>query len=54
MNDMSIYKNIKEYNTNIKCKIWIFFDSMISEMLLNERLNPTVTELLINIRKLNI
>ena len=54
MNDMSIYKNIKEYNTNIKCKIWIFFDSMISEMLLNEKLNPIVTELLINIRKLNI
>ena len=45
-----IYKNIEEHNPDKKCKIIIVFDDMLS----NEKLNPTVTELLIRGRKLNI
>ena len=54
-NDMNdIYKNIKEYNPNKKRKILIVFDDMIADMLSNKKLNPTVTELFIRVRKLNI
>ena len=42
-NDMDgIYKNIKEYNPNKKCKILIVFDDMITDMLSNKSLNPIV------------
>ena len=40
-----IFINIKEYNTNKKHKILIVFNGMITEMLSNKKLNPTVTEL---------
>ena len=50
----NIYKNIKEYNPNKKCKILIVFDDMIADMLSNKNLNPTVTELFTRGRKLNI
>ena len=44
-NDMDdIYKNIKEYNQNKKCKILIVFDNMIPDMLNNKKHNPIVTE----------
>ena len=49
-----IYKNIEEYNSNMKRKILIVFDDMIAEMLNNKKVNPIVTELFIRGRKLNI
>ena len=32
----------------------IVFDDMIADMLINKKINPTVTELFIRVRKLNI
>ena len=49
-----IYKNIEEYNPNKKCKIFIIFDDIITDMLSNKKLNPIVTELFMKSRKLNI
>ena len=49
-----IYKNIEEYSQNKKCKILIVFDDMIAVIVINKKLNPTVTELFIRGRKLNI
>ena len=49
-----IYKNIQEYNPNMKCKILIIFDDMIPDMLNNKKLHPIVTELFIRGKKLNI
>ena len=43
----NIYKNIVEYNPSKKRKILIVFDDMIADMLSNKKLNPTVTELLL-------
>ena len=44
-NDMGdIYKNIEEYNSGKERKILILFDDMISGMLSNKKLNPTVTQ----------
>ena len=55
LNDMhDIYKNIEEYNPNKKRQILIVFDDMIADMLSNKKFNPTVTELFIRGRKLNI
>ena len=52
-NDMNcIYKNIEEFNPNIKRKILIVFDDMIADMLSNKKLNPILTELFIRGRKL--
>ena len=48
-----IYKIIKEYSPNKKCKMLIIFD-MIADMFSNKKLNPVVTELFIRGRKLNI
>ena len=54
-NDMdNVYKCIGEYNPNIKRKILIVFYYMIVDMLSNKILNPIVTELFSNGRKLNI
>ena len=50
----NIYKNIEEYNPNMKRKILIVFDDMIADMLSNKKLNPVVSELFIRGRKLNI
>ena len=49
-----IYENIKEYNPNMKHKILIVFDDMITDILSNKKPNPIVTELFIIGRKLNI
>ena len=46
------YKNIEEYNPNKKRKILMVFDDMIPDSLSNKKLNPLVTELFINGRKL--
>ena len=44
-NDMDdIHKNIEEYSPNKKRKILIAFDDMITDMLINGKLNPVVTE----------
>ena len=48
-----IYKNIEEYNPNIKMKIIISFD-MIADMLRNKKKQSNSTELFIRGRKLNI
>ena len=54
-NDMQdVYKNIEEYNLIKKRKVLIFFDDMIADMINNNKLNPTLTELFIRGRKLNI
>ena len=50
----NVYKNVEEYNPNEKRKILISFDDMIADMLINEKLNPIVTELFIRGRNLNI
>ena len=46
-----IYKNVVEYNPSKKRKILIVFDDMIADMLSNKKLNPTVTELLLEQEK---
>ena len=40
-----VYKNIENCNPLKKHKILIVFDDMISDMIINEKLNPVVTEL---------
>ena len=50
----NIYKHIEEYNPNNKRKMLIVFDDIIADMLSNKKLNPTITELFIRGRKLNI
>ena len=51
---MIFIENIEEYNPNKKRKTLIVFDDMIADMLSNKKLNPTVTELFIRGRKINI
>ena len=54
LNDIQdVYKNIEKYNIGKKRKIFIVFDDMITDMI-NKKLDPVVTELLIRGRKLNI
>ena len=54
-NDMKdVYKNIEEYNTDIKRKILIVFHDMIVDMINNKKLNSIVTELFFRGGKLNI
>ena len=54
-NDMrNVYKNIDHYNPDKENKMLIVFDDMITDMILNKRLNSIVTELFIRGRKLNI
>ena len=54
-NDMHhVYKNIDEYNPDKECKILIFLDDMIADMINNKKLNSIVTGLFIRDRKLNI
>ena len=54
-NDMqNVYKNIDEYNIGKEHKILRISDDMIADMINNNKLNSTVTELFIRGRKLNI
>ena len=47
-NDMEdIYKHIEEYNPNKKQKLLILFDDVNPDILINEKLDPIVTELFI-------
>ena len=55
MNDKDcIYKNIEEYIPNKRHKILIDLDDMVADMIINKKINPTVTELFISGAKLNI
>ena len=49
-----VYKDIDECNVDKECKIFTFFDDMISDIIYNKKLNSIVTELFIRGRKLNI
>ena len=51
---LGVYKNIEEYNLGKKRKVLIVFNDMITDMIINKKLNPVVTELLIRDSKLNI
>ena len=51
-NMQDVYKNIEEYNPGKKRKVLIAFDDMIDDMI-NNKLNPIVTELFIRGRKIN-
>ena len=52
MQDVS--KDIEEYNPGKNRKVLIVFDDMIADTINNKNLNPIVTKLFINGRKLNI
>ena len=52
MND--IYENIVEYIPDKEQKILTVFDDKISNILINKKLSPIVTEVFIRSRKLNI
>ena len=43
----NVYKNIKEYNTDIEGKMLIVFEDMIDDLMNRKKLNSVVTELLI-------
>ena len=51
---MIFIKNIGEHNPNKERKMLIVFHGLISDMLINKKLNPIVNELVITGRKLNI
>ena len=49
-----IYENLEDYNSTKKRRVLIVFDDMIADMESNKKLSPTVTELFLRGRKLNI
>ena len=52
-NDMQdVYKNIEDYNPIKKRKVLIIFDDMIADMISNNKLNPIVTELFLELENL--
>ena len=42
-----VYKNIKEYNLEKKCKVLIVVDDMIADIISNKKFNPVVTALFV-------
>ena len=41
-NDMQhVYKNIKEYNPRIKCRVLVIFDKMIADMISKKNLTQS-------------
>ena len=50
----NVYENLEEYNPITKRRVLIVFDDMITDMESNKKLSPTVTELFLRGRKLNI
>ena len=46
------YKNIEKYNLNEKRKTLIVFVDVIADIIVNEKLNPIVTEFIIRGRSL--
>ena len=49
-----VYKNLEDYNPKKKRRVLIVFDDMIADIESNKTLNPTVTELFLRWRILNI
>ena len=49
-----VYKNIEEYKLGKKRKVLTVFHDMIADIINNKKLNPIVTGLFIESRKLNI
>ena len=49
-----IYENLEDYNPTKKRRVLIVFDDMIADMESNKKLSPTVSELFLRGRKLNI
>ena len=50
----NVYENLEEYNSIKKRRVLVVFDDMITDMESNKKLSPTVTELFLRGRKLNI
>ena len=48
----SVYKNIEDYNLVRERKILIVFDDMIADMINNKKLNPIVTDCLLEVENL--
>ena len=48
-----VYKNIEDYNPGKKRKTLIVFDDMIADMINNKKLNPAVTEVEVEVEKLD-
>ena len=48
-----VYKNIEDYNPGKKRKTLIVFDDMIADMINNKKLNPVVTEVEVEVEKLD-
>ena len=49
-----IYENIKKYNSNKECKIFILFYDMFADMPSNKKLQQIVIKLFIRFRKLKV
>ena len=47
-------ENMEEYNPDKNHKVLIVFDDMITDMFINKKINPILTEFFIRDRKLNI
>ena len=47
-----VYKNIEDYNPGKKHKLLIAFDDMIADIINNKKLNPIVTDCLLEAVKL--
>ena len=48
-----VYKNIEDYNPGKKRKTLIVFDDMIADIINNKKLNPVVTEVEVEVEKLD-
>ena len=51
---IDVCENLEDYNPKKKRRVLIVFDDMIADMESNKKLSPTVTELFLRGRKLNI
>ena len=49
-----VYENLEDYDPTKKRRVFIVFDDMIADVESNKKLSPTVTELFLRGRKLNI
>ena len=49
-----VYENIDDYNLGRRRNIFIVFDDMIADIMINERFQSIIKELFIKCRKLNI
>ena len=52
-NIQDVYKNIEDYNPGKKRKTLIVFDDMIADMINNKKLSPVVTEVEVEVEKLD-